>query len=771
MNSIPISCLEVPELIESHFQHLHQGSGISIDVISERGYRSALNPKMLAEAGFSKSQCRPPGILIPLWGVDGEKTGYTYRPDNPRMNRKDKPLKYENPKGSSLRLDCPPRCQIMLGDPSVDLYITEGVKKGDALASQGVSALVLSGVWGFKAKNQRSGVTLLVDWDHIALNGRKVYVVFDSDVISKSSVHQALQRLTEHLRRRKAEVFHIFLPPNNYGKTGVDDYLLEHSVEDLNQLAIKALELTDSIDNTLATIFSNIEAGQAEPKQVVLMLRGLKGTPPHLRRSYISAAVIAILRKLGGFIRNSTGRFYFHIPTKQLLELDSFEFGVMLSDTFGLNQIEPEFRYTMADLNTEAHVRGQQTQVHRFSFYDRNDNILYVDRFNGSIYRLDGKKIELVDNGTGDILFSNQPTWEPYKYISTSSADGLLSEMLIDDIPFQNDSFAPLTSNEQRMVFYLWILSLFFESLLPTKPILAIIGEKGSSKTTTLRRVLRLLFGRRADVIGLERDKEDAFVAAITHSHLAVFDNLDGKIKWINDRLALAASSSVIERRRLYTTNEVAIYEPKCFLALTSRNPQFRRDDVVDRLILLKVERLLHFRPESEIMDVVDSQRNLIWSELLNDLNSIVASLTDMTGRPETNFRMSDWANLCWHIARIQEVDDSFDIILHKLSIEQANFALEDDPLYLCLGVWLQDTDNLGKEVDASTLYKELSKIAEFDHIEWSYKSTMSFAKRLNNIGSNLKQLVGFEIRKDNRERNFYSFGLRDLRVNDGVTK
>jgi len=170
-------------------------------------------------------------------------------------------------------------------------------------------------------------------------------------------------------------------------------------------------------------------------------------------------------------------------------------------------------------------------------------------------------------------------------------------------------------------------------------------------------------------------------------------------------------------------------------------------------------------------MTVVDSQRNLIWSELLNDLNSIVASLTDMTGRPETNFRMSDWANLCWHIARIQEADDSFDIILHKLSIEQANFALEDDPLYLCLSIWLQNTDNLGKEFDASTLYKEFGKIAEFDHIEWSYKSTMSFAKRLNNIDSNLKQLVGFEIRKDNRGRNFYSFGLRDLRVNDGVTK
>jgi hypothetical protein len=48
--------------------------------------------------------------------------------------------------------------------------------------------------------------------DHIALNGRVVRIVFDSDVSTKSAVRQALDRFREHLQRKGAEVQIIYLP-------------------------------------------------------------------------------------------------------------------------------------------------------------------------------------------------------------------------------------------------------------------------------------------------------------------------------------------------------------------------------------------------------------------------------------------------------------------------------------------------------------------------------------------------------------------------------
>ena len=57
-----------------------------------------------------------------------------------------RPIKYEMPKDSGIRLDCPPMCQPQLADPRVPLWITEGQKKADALASRGLCAVALLGV-------------------------------------------------------------------------------------------------------------------------------------------------------------------------------------------------------------------------------------------------------------------------------------------------------------------------------------------------------------------------------------------------------------------------------------------------------------------------------------------------------------------------------------------------------------------------------------------------------------------------------------------------
>jgi hypothetical protein len=227
----------VPELLTDHFTHLNEGSGISAEVIKERGYRSIQNKADLEKFGFLSSQRRAPGILIPLWGVDGNQVGCQYRPDNPRSDSRGRPVKYDSPVGSSNHLDCPPRCRQMLGDPKTPLWITEGSKKADALASHGACVISLTGVWGFKGKNEFGGITLLSDWDRIAIKDRLVYLAFDSDVVSKELVRKALEHLGEHLSRKGASILVIYLPQDSNQKVGIDDYLLSHSLEEALKLA------------------------------------------------------------------------------------------------------------------------------------------------------------------------------------------------------------------------------------------------------------------------------------------------------------------------------------------------------------------------------------------------------------------------------------------------------------------------------------------------------------------------------------------------------
>lgn len=237
-------------LSENHLKMLAEESGISEQVILERGYRTITSEGDLVQFGFSPAQRRVPGLLIPLHTTDGKIGLHVYRPDNPRTyedrSKRDsdglrpvKVLKYEIPKGAGVRVDCPPVCLSTLKNPAVPLYITEGQKKADSLASAGATAICLLGVWNFKGRNEFGATTILADFDFIAWENRSVRIVFDSDVMYKPSVRQAMERLTEIIQRKGATVSAIYLPNHPSGaKWGVDDWVASgHDLKDLEVLA------------------------------------------------------------------------------------------------------------------------------------------------------------------------------------------------------------------------------------------------------------------------------------------------------------------------------------------------------------------------------------------------------------------------------------------------------------------------------------------------------------------------------------------------------
>ena len=84
----------------------------------------------------------------------------------------------------------------------------------------------------------------------VALNGRTVYVAFDSDVTVKVEVREALARLKAFLESRKAKVEIVYLPAADGGaKMGLDDYLAAgHTVDEL--LALARPELLARIDTS-----------------------------------------------------------------------------------------------------------------------------------------------------------------------------------------------------------------------------------------------------------------------------------------------------------------------------------------------------------------------------------------------------------------------------------------------------------------------------------------------------------------------------------------
>jgi hypothetical protein len=237
------------ELLPHHRARI-EASAIASEVAAERGYMSVASERgakaYLGTLGFAEYQRHVPALLIPVYNVHGALATHQIRPDDPRLDKDHKAIKYETPTKSRLALDVPSRARHWLPDITRPLFITEGARKVDALLSVGACAIGVLGVWGWKGKNEHDGKAALPDWNAVPLN-RTVYICYDSDAMSKVPVQRAVAALYEYLKMRDADVRVIYLPPGEGGKKqGVDDYLatgatltdvLSHATTDLRVTA------------------------------------------------------------------------------------------------------------------------------------------------------------------------------------------------------------------------------------------------------------------------------------------------------------------------------------------------------------------------------------------------------------------------------------------------------------------------------------------------------------------------------------------------------
>lgn len=242
------------DLLPHHYEMLSVGSGLSDAVIEQRRYQSITDPKKLAPLHFPSEEASAPGLLVPLYNVLGEQASYQYRPDTPRLathHDQSRLVKYETPHGGKTFPDMHPSCVTLIQQRETPLWITEGAKKADALVTHGQCALCLTGVWNFGQREPGKTQTLHTDFAKIPLRSRQVYIVYDNDVMTKSSVNDALIRLYDFLVEHGAKVAVVRLPWHGE-KMGVDDYFVRGgTMEALSALATEGRPQTAGLKGVI----------------------------------------------------------------------------------------------------------------------------------------------------------------------------------------------------------------------------------------------------------------------------------------------------------------------------------------------------------------------------------------------------------------------------------------------------------------------------------------------------------------------------------------
>ena len=485
----------------------------------------------------------------------------------------------------------------------------------------------------------------------------------------------------------------------------------------------------------------------------------------------VVSVLLRDLQERGSFYYDGGDAYVLLQETKSLIpiSLDGHSEWRSLLHRYGINATETLFKYVSESLYEYIKANGERTDVYNVAFFNKSTFTLYLSNHANQMYRITRDEIDLVDNGTDGVLFQYYKAYEPFELLETPSKTSLIHAYLLESVNFTDASEDDaLTADEKRVVLLIWILATFFESVLPTKPLLLMDGIKGSGKTFALRKFGRVVYGRDFDVTGTP-EKQETFDLDVARSSFLVLDNADSYASWLEDRLAALATGAKYTRRVLYSTAEMMDLRPKCFVALTSRTPKFRRDDVADRLIVLKLERRATFSSEHKMLAELHEHRDAIMTEIVSLLQYVVKSLQNYDDWDvETTFRMADFAIFALKYARGNGTEDAMRAIFEKLSHEQKQFATEMDPTCFLLEKWARVHPD--RWVKSTELCTGLTKIARDAHIDWYYSgSPNSFAQKWKQMQDDYAEFFVIEEKPGRGRTNLYRVALKDENGNEIV--
>lgn len=497
-------------------------------------------------------------------------------------------------------------------------------------------------------------------------------------------------------------------------------------------------------------------------RQAVMALRcppeGVEKLPAARLQEEIVGLVAGVFGVLGRFYVDDQQRTYwFSNKEKRLYRMDATEWDRLLTHATGLTDAEVLGSALRKALDAHAAHHGEKAAIRKIAWFDRESATLYLHQYDGRVLRLTGGPVEQVDNGTDGVLFLAHHEWVPWEYTDMTGDAAAQKEAarLFDRLVLgaNYDPTSPLSPADAKLVLLTWRLSGFFRSVMPTRPILLLLGETGSGKSTCARLWLRLLYGGGADVQSQPENVKE-FQTLTTNEPWTVVDNMDEHVDWLADELARIATGGTVPRRKLYTTNEEEKYPVDTWLTLTARTPRFRRDDVATRILPIRLAPLMKKEPEGRFLrEVADPEiRAKVMSYLVLMLDEVVAAFR-RDGIPDTDedLRMADYAAFLRAFLRAttgdrEAADARTDSIVAALEQAQAEFLAENDPLLEILNEAVEEGAVPGHKMRAQELYAALAGFCRAKEYDMPIRSPVWLARRLVELGPAAGRVLGLRI-------------------------
>lgn len=291
------------------------------------------------------------------------------------------------------------------------------------------------------------------------------------------------------------------------------------------------------------------------------------------------------------------------------------------------------------------------------------------------------------------------------------------------------------------------LLSLYlvtcFWGLIISHPMLMLVGEKGSSKSTTLRKLEKIIDPKRMDLTGIPKGS-DGLELRLSNSYYVTLDNVSYINRNTSDILARAVTGGSTTKRALYENTKEVSYNIKSVIAMNGVNSVIKESDLLDRTLMLNLKRIKSTENKTEFQ---------IWEEFDKDIPKILGCCfqclatalndTEPIGIKE-RVRLADFHEACIRVGRVLDYtgEEVTELLLRNQKIVNKE-AIHENLAAECLVELMKNKSSYEEQV--SVLLEDLREIAEKNYIYSSIlpKAPNHLTRQLNKVKSNLEQQYG----------------------------
>ena len=218
-------------------------------------------------------------------------------------------------------------------------------------------------------------------------------------------------------------------------------------------------------------------------------------------------------------------------------------------------------------------------------------------------------------------------------------------------------------------------------------------GEKGSGKSQALRKFGMIIDPQKSGICSFP-SKKDGLVLRLRNSYLVTWDNASFISQQNSDLLCMAITGASDTDRQLYSSTEERIVNLHSIIAMSCINMVARSSDLIDRICLIKLERLQSedLKTEDELMDSFIEDLPKILGAIFLIINEVLSDTSKV--KIKKKIRLADFHEWCVRIGKVLDIDESeITRILFQNRMEMSVDVLEANTASICLIELMKDIE------------------------------------------------------------------------------